>query len=137
MMSRLDGFRMATAEADLVIQDRPFMTILKNNVVVFSKGAVTSLRHASHIHIFFDDRNRRFAIQPCEEDADSYRFFEPNSDNLNRARCSVGRVGSRIREYVGEEGSFQVYGEYYEDEDVIIFNCRETRPVRRIISSSP
>ena len=127
-MSILDNYRMAKSPR---ISGHPFFTV-NHNAILFSKKAVEVLDYAPFVHAYFDDANSKFAIQPCTSDSDALVFYKPLSDGRKSVRWSKKDYVDYFVEHsngnVSPDDGFRVSGEYYPDENVIIFDLKNASP---------
>lgn len=157
-MSRLGGFVMERCTGNIRTTDRSrlFMTVTagdNGDVIMFSSETVRVLNHAPYVHLFYNYNNRCMAIKPCEKDDDAIRFHRVSSYSKTRIRWSRKSTTEILRRFLeenssaentetaGEPGvktmvlrpneSYTVDGTYYSDENVVIFDLKNVRALKR------
>ena len=122
-MGRLDSFTM------LNVPEYPFIALSKYGIT-FSSSSLKLLKEAEYVHSYLDRANRKFAIQPCDPDEAAVEFMkrtEGRSQRLVRwGNRDLLRTLSDLAGVDVRQGTVRVNGQYYDDEDLIIYDLTNT-----------
>ena len=130
-MGKLDNFKMVKYS-----NAEPFLT-LTDRMLTFSKQAIDLLDSASFVHAFFDQENALFAVQACEKDSNAFPFVK--HEKMAPGKQVLVRWGSKeilvplknlLNKKIPPQG-LRIYGEYDEDENLIIFDINNNIPVEK------
>lgn len=138
-MSILDGFRMAKSTRT---QAHPMMTIMHYGAIVFSKATLEALDYPPYVQCFFKDESGEFAIRPCKQaDEESTRFYTGAKNNKSRVRWNKRQIANWFKGYteprIGKNENFRVTGQYYEEDNAVIFNLHNAVPTAPTVPTVP
>ena len=127
-MSLLDSFNICGAP-----KEKPFLT-LRTNTITFSKSSIDLLDNPAYVHAYIDEKNEKYAIQPCEKEALAFPFYtEPKEGKqvlvrwANKERISDLTQMLDMKKY---PKGVRIYGTYYEKENVIIYDLKTAVAVK-------
>lgn len=122
-MAILDSFEMVND-----IKPSVFIT-LRNSTITFSKSSIESLNYAEYVHMYIDRDNHQVAFQPCEQDASSIVFYEqpaPGKQLIVRiTSTSKAKMLMELAEITDCGKGIRYYGEYYQEENVLVFTLKQ------------
>ena len=127
-MGLFDGF-----ESISVNTDRPFISLSKYGVT-FSKSSVEMLGYPSHVKPMLNREKKQFAIIAADGETNASPFVK------NEAAKTKGFVRWNQRSLVRNLGQYtnveniletgiRVNGQYYPEENAIIYNLTDTQPL--------
>ena len=110
-------------------QQRPATMRLSKGFIIFSKTIAHQLKNPKYIRIMVHDTKRLIIIKPCScDDEDSITFAKKPAPDIVRIRRS-GVYKEISRMLVGfdsnSDESVCIDGDYYEDENLFLFNARK------------
>lgn len=127
-MSVLDGFDMCGET-----KEKPFLT-LRSNTLTFSKSSIDLLGKPEFVHAFIDTKNSRYAIQPCSKEQLALQFYvEPKPGKQAIVRWANKDRISDLTEIVDIKKypkGVRIYGDYIREENVIIYDLKDTKEVK-------
>ena len=127
-MSVLDAFLPENSRPDSVF------VFITGYGMTFSKSAVNLLGYPPFVRVYFDRKGKRMALTPCPEEEGARRFAKDpgtpragfvrwNDHRLLMQVCALGEIRT-------EGEGVRVQGEYYPEENVLVFNLKQTVPIR-------
>lgn len=128
-MSLLDSFEIMP-----YVTGVPSMSVTKDGVN-FNKTVVEKLGSPAYVRVLVDKAARKLAIMPCEEQAQGARPFLRNGRSSRAGvRWNNTDLKDSIQSLAGwnlEEQGCKVTGEYYPDDNTMIFNLTDWTPIER------
>ena len=127
-LSILDAFVPETGDIGSV-----FVSVTDYGMT-FSKGAVEALGYPAFVRVYFDKKGKRMAIVPCGEEAGARKFARGgDTPQPGFVRWNDRKLLDQVNTLGGLDTSgkgVRVMGEYVEDEHLLVFNLKQTIPVR-------
>lgn len=107
-----------------------FMSITDNGTS-FNKNVVAKMNRPTHICLMFNEKERKLAIQACdEEDHDAIPFLKKNGNAKNGVRFNNRELQSNLAEMMEWDISsynYRMDGVYDSTERAMIFDLNEAR----------
>lgn len=110
--------------------DQPFISLSKYDVT-FSKSSAELLGYPSHVEPMLNWEKKRFAIKAADGQTDASPFVKNESAKIIRwnQRSLVRNLGQYTNAENILEMGIRVNGQYYPEENVIIYNLTDTQPM--------
>ena len=122
MGSILDSFELLNSP------ELPFITLSKYGIT-FSKNSLIQLEYAHYVHAYIDRKRKLFAVKPCPLDEAALELVSHSKQKPNYIRWRNRSLLRTLASLSGADvnsGSVRIRGKYIPDEDVIIFDLKET-----------
>ncbi len=128
-MGRLDGFEIYSRNTNGNI----FISVTDYGLT-FSKSSVESLDYPQYVHIFFDKKESKMAVQPCEKDNRSRVFVKnKNSKRAGFVRWNDKKLINFLIDLgnlkIGANG-IRIKGNYFDDENILMFDLKNYSPIK-------
>ena len=102
--------------------------------MTFSKGSVEAIGFPAFVRVYFDQKGKRMAIVPCGNEEGARKFARGgDTPQAGFVRWNDKKLLEQINTLGGLENSgkgVRVLGEYIEDENLLVYNLKQTIPVR-------
>ena len=128
-MSILDGFVPENSG------DGAIFVSVTDYGMTFSKTSVEVIGFPRYVKVFFDRKGKRMAIVPCSEENGARSFVRDSaSPRAGFVRWNDKKLISQITSMgdLSIEGhGVRVLGEYVPEENLLVFNLKQTIPLRQ------
>jgi len=124
----LDGFKVYNLTTGL-----PTFSVTQNGVS-FNKTAIVKMEYPEYVLLMINGDEKKIAIQTCDEgQAGATQFYKGARGNgVVSVRWNNRDLLNTISKMMGwklEEQGYRIPGDYYEDENAIIFDLKQAEPI--------
>jgi len=121
----LEKFKKVNLTAGL-----PYVSITDNGMT-FSKNAVVKMGKPKYVVLLINEDDKMIAIQICDENEESAIQFAKNTKSINVRINNKDFLNtlSRLMNWDLKEEGYRVLGEWYESEQVMIFDLTKVTPI--------
>lgn len=121
----LEKFKKVNLTAGL-----PYVSITDNGMT-FSKNAVVKMGKPKYVVLLINEDDKMIAIQICDENEESAIQFAKNIKSINVRINNKDFLNtlSRLMNWELKEEGYRVLGDWYESEQVMIFDLTKGTPI--------
>lgn len=125
----LDGFKKLS-----LMQGDAFISIT-SNATAFSKNVVLKMESPEHIIFLFNEETCQIAIQACDgSDPDSISFLKKGKKAANGVRTNNRELQNSLAKRMDwdiENNIYRISGVYYSENQTMIFDLKDARPMQK------
>lgn len=125
----LDGFKKLS-----LMQGDAFISIT-SNATAFSKNVVLKMKSPEHIILLFNEETCQIAIQASDgSDPDSISFLKKGKKAANGVRTNNRELQdslARRMDWDIENNIYRISGVYYGENQAMIFDLKDARPIQK------
>ena len=111
----------------------PYISVT-NNGVTFNKSVVIKMGYPDFVKLLIDSSDCQIALQKCEEsDDNSVQFHKERKNGVQSVRWNAKdllNTISKITEWDLSQKSYRVTGEYYPEQEVMLFDLKDARELK-------
>lgn len=108
---------------------------VRGSTIAFSKQLISKLRYPKYVQIFVNNVEKKLAMRVCNEfDDNALKFVPADKKTVNSIRWNNPAFTKSITALVPEScfnTDFTCTGEFYEDEDAVLFDMNEAIPLSK------
>ena len=107
---------------------------VRGNTVAFTKQLISKLRYPKYIQVFINSVEKKLGLKVCKETDDNALKFVPlDKKTVESIRWNNPVFTSSISALVSSEcfdSDYTCVGEYYEEEEAILFDMTKATPLK-------
>ncbi len=127
-MGMLDGF-----EKVILFAGVPYVSVTRNGIT-FNKPTIIKLGFPSQVELLINKQECQIAIRPCDVSNEAATAFYKNKDKkVMNVRWNNKDLLTTLSAMMGWDldttDGYRIDGKYYEDENVMIYDLRQAKPI--------